>query len=126
MRALTLLVVTLLMAACTSSPIAPHNITFTGDYIDARSGIAAKIRPLHKEPLPAPLREPGPHVSAVIAFIVEMDGRTSEVQIVSATDRAFAQAVCESVSGWRYAPPMKDGKPVRIALEEEFGVRLPR
>ena len=122
MRSLPLLIFTLLMAACASSPPAPRTITFTGDYIDARKDTAAKIWPSHKEPLnvPAVLRERGFHVSAVIAFMVETDGRTSEVQIVSTTDQEFAEAVRESVSGWRYAPPVKDGKPARVVLEEAF------
>jgi len=55
--------------------------------------------------------------------MVETDGRTSEVQIVSTTDQEFAEAVRESVSGWRYAPPVKDGKPVRVVLEESVGWR---
>jgi TonB family protein len=123
MRTLPLLVVVLLMAACASSPKAPRTTTFTGDYLDARKDIAAKIFPMQQEPLHVPfyLRERELDASAVVAFMVETDGRTSEVQIVSTTDQEFAEAVRESVSGWRYAPPVKDGKPVRVVLEETVG-----
>lgn len=123
MRALPLLVVTLLMAACASSPPAPRNTTFTGDYIDARKDSAARIVPVHKEPLRVPAYLLGRDIdaSAVIAFMVERDGRTSGIQIVSTTDQEFAEAVRESVSGWRYAPLVKDGKPVRVVLEETVG-----
>jgi len=123
MKALPLLVITLLMAACASSPIALQKTTFTGDYIDFRKYTVAKIVPVHREPLHVPiyLSERGLEASAVVAFMVETDGRTSEVQIVSATDEEFAEAARECVSGWRYAPPVKDGKPVRIVLEETVG-----
>ena len=125
MKALPLLIITLLMAACASSPTTPRNVTFTGDYIDAREDIAAKIVPVFKAPLSVPLylRQQELDASAVVAFMVETDGRTSEVQIVSTTDQEFAEAVRESVSGWRYPPPVKDGKPVRVVLEESVGWR---
>jgi TonB family protein len=125
MKALPLLIVTLLMVACASSPTAPRRVTFTGDYIDARVDIAAKIVPVLRVPpsVPIYLRQRELEASAVVAFMVETDGRTSEVQIVSTTDQEFAEAVRESVSGWRYAPPAKDGKPVRVVLEESISWR---
>jgi outer membrane biosynthesis protein TonB len=125
MRTLLLIVFSLLVAACASSPTSPRIVTFTGDYIDARKDPAAKIAPSHKEPLRVPgyLREHDLDASAVVTFIVETDGRTSEIQIVSTTDEEFAKAVCESVSGWRYAPLVKNGTPVRVVIEESFGWR---
>ena len=117
MRVIAAAIFSLLLAACASSPKVLRSVTFSGDYIDAREDIAAKIVPTHKEPLRVPaylLDRNWDDVSAVVAFIVETDGRTSEVQIVSTDDQEFAEAVCESVSGWRYAPAMKDGKPVRV------------
>lgn len=128
MKTLLLLVVSLLVVACVSSSTAPapRRVTFTGDYIDARKDTAAKIVPVHKEPLRAPagvyVRDRDRDVAAVVAFMVETHGRTSEIQIVSTNDQEFAEAVCESVSGWRYAPPVRDGTPVRVVLEESFGV----
>jgi hypothetical protein len=128
MRSLPLLIIAMLMAACTSPPIARPVPTFSGDYIDARKDSAARIEPVHKAPLRVPvyLIEHDIDASAVVAFMVETDGRTSEVQIVSTTDDEFAEAVCESLLRWRYAPPIKDGAPVRLVLEESIGYRYNR
>lgn len=122
------MIAVLLLAACASSPpLAPTTprITFDGDYIDVRnSPPAAKIYPLHKEspPIPLALRKAGIDVAAVIAFMVEKDGTTSHAQIVSTTNDEFAEIARQSVLGWRYAPPKKDGKPVRMVLEEPFNL----
>ena len=128
MRSLPLLIIAMLMAACTSPPKARPVATFTGDYIDARKDGTVRIMSVHKEPLHVPvyLLEHDIAASAVVAFMVETDGRTSEVQIVSTTDDEFAEAVRESVLGWRYAPPMKDGTPVRVVLEESVSYRYNR
>ena len=125
MRSLPLLITVMLMAACTSPPIARSVPTFSGDYIDARKDSTARINPVHQAPLhvPAYLIQHDIDASAVVAFMVETDGRTSEVQIVSTTDDQFAEAVCESLLRWRYAPPIRDGALVRVVLEESIGYR---
>ena len=54
--------------------------------------------------------------SASIAFIVEADGRTSQIQVKSATDVAFGNAACEAIANWRFTPGKKAGQPVRVAI----------
>ena len=131
MRSSSLLIIAMLMAACASSPTARTVATFTGDYIDARKDSKAKIKSVHKAPLHVPVYLIAHDIdaSAVVAFMVETDGRTSEVQIVSTTDDEFAEAVRESLLNWRYAPPIRDGTPVRVVLEESISYsynRYPR
>lgn len=115
----------MLMTACTSAPTARPVATFTGNYIDARKDSTARITPVHKAPLHVPVYLIAHDIdaSAVVAFMVETDGRTSEVQIVSTTDDEFAEAARESLSGWRYTPPVRDGTPVRVVLEETISYR---
>lgn len=122
-KSLPLLLIALLLAGCTSSPAARPAATFSGDYIDARKDRTVKIEPVHKAPLhvPAYLIAHDIKASAVLAFMVETDGRTSEIQIVSTTDDEFAEAARQSLSNWRYAPPRRDGAPVRVVLEESVG-----
>ena len=120
MKSLPLLIVALLMAACSSPLRVRPAATFTGDYLDSRKDPATKGVVAHKTPLRVPAYLEGREIdaSAVVAFMVEKDGRTSEVQIVRTTDDAFAEAVRASVSGWRYTPFLKDGAPVRVVVQE--------
>ncbi len=86
------------------------------------------MEPVHKAPLHVPvyLIQHDIDATAVVAFMVETDGTTSEVQIVSTSDDEFAEAARESVLGWRYGPPVRDGAPVRVVLEESIGYRYNR
>ena len=53
--------------------------------------------------------------SADLLFVVDSAGRpeSSTVQVVRTTDRAFADAVVETVALWRYEPAIRDGVRVR-------------
>ncbi len=72
------------------------------------------------------LRKNGIDASAVIAFIVEKDGTTSEAQVVKTTDEEFGEAARQSILRRRYSPPKKGGQPVRIAVEEPLGFMIDR
>lgn len=125
MKSLLPLLTLLLLAACTTSPTVSSIPTFTGNYIDARKEVTAKPVSVHREPLHVPLyhRKDDLDASAVVAFMVEADGRTSEIQIVRASDWEFAQAVRNSVAGWRYAPPLRDGQPVPTSVRRSRSAR---
>ena len=63
---------------------------------------------------------------ATIAFIVTVDGKTEQVQVVKATHRGFADAAMESVKKWRYTPATKDGKPVNCLMQLPISFDLGR
>jgi TonB family protein len=118
MKTILLSLIALFAAACAST--SPHEVTFTGDYVDGRKNLPEiAVSVIHSEPPKTPVsaRTSGATADAVIACIVERDGRTSEVQIVRATDEKFGAAARQAVMHWRYAPPMKNGQPVRVAIE---------
>jgi TonB family protein len=58
----------------------------------------------------APFLETG---RAEVRFTVETDGRVTGVVVQSATHPAFGEAATAAVQRWRFAPALKDGKPVR-------------
>jgi TonB family protein len=130
MKTTLVLITFMLLAACASSPAgnrAPSHVTFTGEYLDARTSPAAvTVKRIYRESVPVPLalRKNQIDADASVAFIVEKDGTTSQAQIVKATDYEFGEAARQSVLHWRYAPPKKDGQPVRVALEEPFTLRF--
>jgi len=118
MRTALMSVLALFLASCASPPA--HPVAFTGQYIDARIVPAnVSLRSINA-PGPRFLGAAVRDASAVVAYMVEMDGRTSQVQLVSATDDEFGKAACEAVMRWRFTPPMKDGVPVRVARQMPF------
>ena len=58
--------------------------------------------------------------SADVEFVVNQAGipESKTVRIVHASEQVFGQAVLDAVSGWRYRPAIKDGRPVRQIVEE--------
>ena len=120
----------MLLAGCATSPEGnrpPSHVTFTGEYLDARTSPAiVTVKRIYREPLNVPLtlRKSQIDADASVAFIIEKDGTISQAQIVKATDDEFGEAARQSVLRWRYSPPKKDGQPVRVALQEPFTLRF--
>jgi TonB family protein len=118
MRTALMSVLALFLASCASPPARP--VTFTGEYLDAIANPAiVYLRPIMmpRPQIPLSVRQAGGGASAVVAFMVETDGSTSQVQLVSASNEKFGQAACQAVALWRFAPPTKGGKPVRAAKQ---------
>jgi len=114
-------VIALFLASCASPTADP--VAFTGEYVDARENPAnVSIRTI-STPGPRYLGRGAGESSAVVAYMVEKDGSTSQVQLVSATDDEIGQAACEAVMHWRFTPPMKDGVLVRVARQVPFTIR---
>jgi TonB family protein len=123
-----------LLLGCKSPAPAPTKVTtpptFTGDFVDLAQGGKVDVLPklLHEEypRYPRHLAESGKTAQVRVAFIVETDGRTSQVQIVETTNPAFSESVREAYSRCTYSPAIKDGHPVRVALEMpvEFQLQL--
>ncbi|MEO6004385.1 MAG: TonB family protein [Opitutus sp.] len=98
------------------APVA-NAVRFTGDYVTF-SEAKPKFRPVHQEQpvYPAALLDQRVEGSAVIAFLVELDGTISQCQVVEATDAAFGEAARAAIAQWEFSPPKFGGKPGRIAM----------
>src|SRR5450432_1202358 len=69
--------------------------------------------------VPVPISVVAPHVdgydigqSVQVEFVVDTAGKPSEINIKSASDRDFAEAVVDAVKQWRFAPAQHNGSPV--------------
>ena len=121
-----LLVLLVWSAGCSSTvpttiklrPVA-NSYGFSGDYIDVAS---ADRPPILQKPTmpryPTLLRRNGVSGAAEIAYIVETDGTTSQVQVVAANDVEFGEAARAAVAQWRFRPGLKDGRPVRVVVKQ--------
>lgn len=61
-----------------------------------------------------------------LSAVVETNGLLSNIAVLKSLDRTFGldQAGIEAVKKWRFKPGMKDGKPVRVAVQLILEFRL--
>jgi protein TonB len=69
--------------------------------------------------VPVPISVVAPHVDGYdigqavqVEFVVDTTGHPSAINIKSASDRAFADAVVDAVKQWRFTPAQHNGAPV--------------
>jgi TonB family protein len=95
-----------------------NQVTFSGKYIMMEQA-DVKPRPRFQGPprYPVSLRDARITGKALIAFMVELNGHTSQVQVESATNPEFGEAAKEAIEQWIFIPGMRDGVPERVALE---------
>ena len=53
---------------------------------------------------------------AMMAFVVDEKGKTTQVQIAKASSKEFGEAAKKAVEKWTYRPGKKDGKPVSVKI----------
>lgn len=67
---------------------------------------------------PPNLRDAGVDGTVHVVFVVGVDGRTSEVRVLSATDSSFSSLSVQAVSLLRFTPAQVDGQPVAVRVEQ--------
>jgi TonB family protein len=92
-------------------------VSFEGDYVTF-SEAKPKFRPVHQEQpvYPENLLKRRVEGFAIVAFLVELDGTTTQCQVVEASDVAFGEAARAAIALWEFSPPQFGGKPGRIAM----------
>lgn len=72
--------------------------------------LVERIEPVFPTRLPANIISG----SAIIEYIVDENGQVQLPRVVLESDPAFGYAACQALSGWRFKPPMRYGKPVPV------------
>jgi periplasmic protein TonB len=62
--------------------------------------------------------------TAVLALIVDADGRPREIRIARSLGMGLDEQAIAAVQKWRFAPAMKDGHPVAVMINVEVDFRL--
>jgi TonB family protein len=62
--------------------------------------------------------------NCVLGLIVEIDGRPSDIHIVSSLGMGLDEKAIEKVKTWRFEPAMLDGHPVRVPIQIEVDFHL--
>lgn len=84
---------------------------------------------------PVPIYKPDPEFSeearkakfqgtCTLSLIVGVDGRPSDIHVVSSLGMGLDEKAIEAVSHWKFEPAMKDGHPVRVPVEVEVDFHL--
>jgi TonB family protein len=84
-------------------------------------GSVVPPKAVHQEGPEFPSSERGPG-AATVAALIAMNGKATDFEVLSSTNKDFAQAAIESVRKWRFTPATCDGEAfeVRITVEVDF------
>jgi protein TonB len=84
-------------------------------------GVVIQVRPAY----PERCRARGAQGSILVQFDVAPDGSVINPVILESTDSCFDRTVLKTMSGWKYAPAVRNGVPVvRYGLVERFSFQL--
>ncbi len=126
-RATVLLAATLVVGACASTS---GNLAFPGQAISPER--IRPVSPSNAYDTPpkflrgyAPfypirqlkMRRPG---EAILQFDVALDGTTANIRVVSSNGYAFWKQTMFAVEKWRFAPALKNGRPVVVRMQVGF------
>jgi len=106
---------------CVSDPESQpvdNPVNFVGEFVTFREA-KPKFKPLvQSQPeYPQQLLERRVEGFAVIAFLVDLDGTTTQCQVVKASDAAFGEAARAAIERWKFSAPTFSGKRGRIAMQ---------
>lgn len=73
---------------------------------------------------PAALGKRGVTGRVELAFVVGTDGKTHDVEVVSATHPAFGEAAVAAVAQWIFKPGAIDGQPVNTRMKQPLAFTL--
>ena len=62
--------------------------------------------------------------TCLVAFIVEANGATSHVRVISGLGKGLDEKAIDAVKSWKFKPATKDGKPVSTQLSAEVSFHL--
>ena len=59
-----------------------------------------------------------------IEFLIEADGSVSNPQVIGPAHSEVASVCLEAIQSWKFAPPLKNGVPVRVQAAQRFTFKL--
>ncbi len=102
------------------------SVAFRAPTIYQNGEVQVQPKPLKREPpiYPYTLRRLGIPGRAELAFTITVEGRVADAFVVRSSHPAFEESALNAIREWRFAPAMKDGRPVamKTALLLEFEV----
>ncbi|MGB8065270.1 MAG: energy transducer TonB [Candidatus Sulfotelmatobacter sp.] len=72
----------------------------------------------------AQARKAGYQGVCTLSVIVEADGRTSHIRVSDSLGMGLDEKAINAVKRWKFAPALKDGKPVPVQIAVEIAFHL--
>jgi TonB family protein len=60
----------------------------------------------------------------MLSLVIDPQGRARNIRVTKSLDKGLDQQAIAAIEKWRFAPGVKDGKPVRVAANIEVNFRL--
>ncbi len=115
----------------------PMNIrNVTVSLLTAALSVSASAPMFAQSPAATPIYQVAPEYSAQlrhalaegdvrVSFTVTPKGDVANARIVESSDRAFEKAALDAVRQWKFAPAVKDGRPVSVTVQQDFAFTMP-
>jgi TonB family protein len=59
-----------------------------------------------------------------LGAVVEKDGRPTGIHVIKSLSKGLDEKAIEALKRWRFQPPMREGKPVRVEISVDFDFHL--
>ncbi|MBC7369796.1 MAG: TonB family protein [Undibacterium sp.] len=106
-----------LLTGCETPPAAPYREK-TAEVFDLKEVDQAPVPTYQQRPrYPTAMRRAGASGGAMIRYVVDTEGKVRDARAIEAAHPDFAAAAVESVSGWKFKPGMKNGRPVNTRMQ---------
>lgn len=106
-----------LLTGCETPPAAPDKEKISEVFdlkdVDQEPVPISQQRPRY----PTAMRRAGASGGTVIRYVVDTEGKVRDARAIKAAHPDFAAAAVESVSGWKFKPGMKNGRPVNTRMQ---------
>ncbi|MFT3782722.1 MAG: energy transducer TonB [Nibricoccus sp.] len=105
----------------TSSDSLISNVPRTGNFIsaddaDKKPRAIKTVQPI----FPFELKRRGISGEVMLEFIVDTDGKPSQIRVVRYTAKGFIAPAIQSLEQWRFKAALKNGQPVACLMQTPF------
>ncbi len=106
-------------------PRAPRKPVFTGEHVTEQEASEPPREVRHVAPkYPVRMLRAGIGGWVNLAFVIEVDGRTAEVQVVDSSHAGFESSAVDAARQWEFTPGKRDGRLVRVVATRRVEFKL--
>ena len=82
--------------------------------------VDGSIRPIVENSVAPPVADGAPGATASVKFDIDANGNPVNLRIEKSSDQAWARAVTDALSKWKFTPGSQNGSPVSVNCSMDF------